>query len=276
MKDNTAQRLNNAPRVSVIMTVYNAEEYLEQSISSVLRQDLDDWELIIVENGSEDHSRRILERFHDQRIRIFYLPKNIGRTPALNLSLSKARSPFIAVLDADDIAEDSRLRKQYAFLEKNTNIGLVGSWAKFIDEHGNQIGEKISPTSHEELLELCASVNPIVHSSVMYRFDAIRSIGFYDETFVYAQDFRMISKLAVISRLAIIPEFLCCWRSVNTSMTKSSQFKMTRFEDEARVFRDLAKIGTFKGIKRVQSFKKRAILRLLIMYNKKLATKFFE
>jgi glycosyltransferase involved in cell wall biosynthesis len=87
MKDNTAQKLNNAPRVSVIMTVYNAEEYLEQSISSVLRQDFDDWELIIVENGSEDHSRRILERFHDQRIRIFYLPKNIGRTPALNLSL---------------------------------------------------------------------------------------------------------------------------------------------------------------------------------------------
>ena len=106
-------------KVSVLMTVFNAEEYLEESIQSVLSQTHKDFELIIVDDFSNDSSKRIIKNFVDERIKFFSLSKKIGRTKALNFGLEKCNSKFIAIQDADDISHPERLFRCFKSFEQD-------------------------------------------------------------------------------------------------------------------------------------------------------------
>ena len=107
------------PRVSVLMTIYNAEPYLKEAIDSIVAQTFGEWELIAIENGSSDGSRAILDSYQDERIRCFCLPENIGRTPALRYAFEQAGGEYIAVLDADDVSHPERFKKQVEYLDQH-------------------------------------------------------------------------------------------------------------------------------------------------------------
>ena len=186
------------PKISVLMTVFNAEPYLQESLVSLLNQDFTDWELVVIENGSSDGSGKILRSFSDKRIKATHLTENIGRTEALNLALKKSNSEYIAILDADDISMGSRFTKQYKKLESDEAIGLVGSWTQFIDSNGQNLYVKVGPELHDEIVKLFATRNPFVHSSVMFRRNIALAIGGYDINYKYAQDFDLILKIASI------------------------------------------------------------------------------
>ena len=101
-------------KVSILMTIFNHENYLKSSIKSLINQNYKNWELIAIDNGSTDKSALILKSFKDKRIKKKFLKKNIGRTECLNFGLKFCKSKFIAILDSDDISETSRLRIQVA------------------------------------------------------------------------------------------------------------------------------------------------------------------
>ena len=143
------QSLKRNPKVSVIMTIYNAGPYLKEAIDSIVAQTFDDWELIAIENGSLDESPAILTGYKDGRIRVFALPKNIGRTPALRYALQQAQGEYIAVLDADDVSHPERLKKQAAYLDQHLEVGLVGSWAEQINER-NKVSGEYRPSAEAE------------------------------------------------------------------------------------------------------------------------------
>ena len=130
--------MNNKNKVSILMTIYNHQNYLEQSIKSILKQSHKNWELIACENGSTDNSRNILKNFKDKRIKFFFFKKNIGRTKCLNYALKKASGKYIAILDSDDVAMTNRFAKQIDYIEKK-NFSLVGSWFSRIDSNGKII-----------------------------------------------------------------------------------------------------------------------------------------
>ena len=90
------------------MTIYNHQDFLEQSVNSIIKQTYKNWELIACENGSKDSSSNCLKKFKDKRIRKFFFKKNIGRTKCLNFALRKARGEYVAILDSDDIAHPQR------------------------------------------------------------------------------------------------------------------------------------------------------------------------
>ena len=213
-------------RVSVLMTIYNAEPHLKEAINSILTQEFSDWELIAVDDGSSDQSTGILWSYDDPRVRVFALPENIGRTPALRYAFEQARGEYIAVLDADDVALPERLLRQVEFLDNHAEVVLVGSWTQVIDETGRITSTLEPPSNSEDLHDCLGWANPIVHSSAMYRSIAASKVGGYPEEFAYAQDMALIRALAQNGRLAMIDDFLCQWRISAKSMTSSGRYRL--------------------------------------------------
>ena len=214
------------PRVSVLMTIYNAEPYLKEAIDSILTQSFSDWELIAVNNGSTDQSTETLSTYDDPRVCVFAFPENIGRTPALRYAFEQARGEYIAILDADDVDIRERLERQVEFLDNHDDVVLVGAWTQITDETGRVISTLEPPTNSEELHDCLGWANPMVHSSVMYRSAAASKVGGYPEEFAYAQDIALMQILAQNGRLAIIDDFLCQWRTSTTSETRSSRNRL--------------------------------------------------
>jgi glycosyltransferase involved in cell wall biosynthesis len=225
------------PKVSVLMTVYNADLHLKQSLESLRTQEFVDFEVIVLEHGSSDHSLEILRAWGDPRMSLEVMPRNIGRTPALNCCLRRARGEYIAILDSDDIAHPLRFANGVEVLDGNSSLGLIGTWTKLIDENGTPVGVSRPPVSHANLLKEFAIRNPISHSSMMFRRDIALSIGGYDESYAYAQDAALLIEFAHRSEIAVIDKELCSWRLNSLSLTASSEYGVYRACDEYRFFR---------------------------------------
>ena len=116
------------PKVSVLMPVYNAEAYLKQAIESILNQTYGDFEFLIVNDGSTDGSRAVIESFTDARIQLIDNKNNLGIAQSRNKGLDKARGEYIALMDSDDISLPQRLAKQVAFMDGHRECGVCGSW----------------------------------------------------------------------------------------------------------------------------------------------------
>jgi glycosyltransferase involved in cell wall biosynthesis len=225
------------PRVSVLMTVYNAALYVRQSIDSILNQSFKDWELIAVDDGSTDASLSILKDYSDHRIRVLPLSKNIGRTPALRYAFDQARGEYIAVLDNDDISHPERLARQVVFLDEKPDVAIAGSWVQYIDQHGMIFAEFSPPTKQDELYDCLGWINPIVHSSAMFRRSLAIAVGGYPEHLAYSQDFGLVLKLAHHYKIAVIDEFLCQLRILPNSFTRSKKKQAVVAHDLLTSFR---------------------------------------
>jgi glycosyltransferase involved in cell wall biosynthesis len=220
-----------APRVSVLMTVYNAKLYLLRTLESLLAQTFQDWELVVVENGSSDGSAELLGQFADPRIRAIGLTQNIGRTPALRRAFDEARGEYFAVLDADDIALPERLARQVDYLDSHPEVVLLGTWADYVDEADVVFGGWTPRTEREALIASFGSVNPIVHSSAMYRATAARSVGGYPLDAPYGQDFALWLKLLDCGDPGVLPERLCQFRVQAQSMTRARRYRVAASRD---------------------------------------------
>jgi glycosyltransferase involved in cell wall biosynthesis len=229
-----------SPRVSVLMTIYNAEPYLRAAIDSIISQTFPDWELIAVENGSADKSMSILKDYSDPRMHVFPLEKNIGRTPALRLAFDQARGDYIAVLDADDISSPDRLARQVEFLDQHSDVALVASWAQLIDEHGKVFDVFEPPAKQEELQDCLGWTNPIVHSSAMYRRQLAQDVGGYPESMVWAQDLGLTLALAGRAKIAMMADYLCQVRMLSASMTRSRKYQILIANELLLLFKQAA------------------------------------
>ncbi len=203
------------PRVSVLMPVYNGEEYLEDAVDSILAQTFGDFEFLIMNDGSTDRTGEILDRLaaKDARIRVFHR-ENRGITPTLNELLRLARADLVARMDADDIALPERFAKQVRHLDENPDCVLVGSCATMIDPDGDDLTERAVPASHEEILEdiLNGSSKFIFHSSIIFRRQPAVDLGGYNESYAAAQDLDLFLRLAEVGRLTNLTETLIRYR----------------------------------------------------------------
>jgi glycosyltransferase involved in cell wall biosynthesis len=207
------------PRVSVLMTIYNAEHYLQSAIDSLVNQSYGNWELIVIENGSSDNSLAILSSYSDSRIRVCVLDSNIGRTKALRLAFEKATGEYIAVLDADDVSYPERFSSQLSFLDSNPHVALVATWGEYINAVGKKTGSFKPSSAAKDLIESLAWTNPIAHSSVMYRKLIAQELGGYPLTFVWGQDLGLFLAIASRYPIAMIDRVLCQIRIQQNSMT---------------------------------------------------------
>lgn len=225
------------PKVSVLMTVYNGALYLSEALESVLNQSYQNWELVIVNNFSNDSSLDIIKSYSDPRIRLISFTKNMGRVYALRHAFEISSGDFLAVLDADDIARKDRFDKQVNFLNKRPEVSLVASWTRLIDGSGNLIGKFTPPNDPSGIHKTLAWANIITHSSVMFRKDQALKFGGYSERFIWGHDFSLILSMAQISSIAIIDEFLCDLRITKSSMTKSDEYQLIVASENIQLFK---------------------------------------
>lgn len=198
------------PPVTVLMSVYNGERWLEDSIKSVLEQTHGDFEFIIVNDGSKDASLDIIKSFakKDRRIHIIH-KQNTGLADSLNVGLNKARGKWIARIDADDLCNPSRLAIQYAMAQSKKEVVLIGSGHTQIDYFG-QAGKLIFyPANHRKLVKRLRAVKPFFgHSSAFFRTELAKSLGGYRTRFKRAQDYDMWLRMSELGEIACVQDSL--------------------------------------------------------------------
>jgi glycosyltransferase involved in cell wall biosynthesis len=201
------------PAVSVMMPVRNGEAWLGQGIASVLSQELADFELLIVDDGSSDRTPLVLEQFAraDARIRVIRQEPQ-GVVAALNCALAAARAPYLARLDADDRAMPERLGRQHAFMQAHSEIVLLGSGAEVIDQSGAVVDRLSPPTGGAELARILRRSNPFIHSTVMMRAAPVRELGGYRAAFLAAEDYDLWLRMAERGEIANLPDQLIQYR----------------------------------------------------------------
>jgi glycosyltransferase involved in cell wall biosynthesis len=208
------------PKVTVLMAVHNGERYLRESVESILAQTFDDFEFLIVNDGSTDRTRELIRSYDDTRLRLVDNEQNLGQTRSLNRGLRLATGEFIARQDADDVSEPQRLAKQVAFLESDPNLALLGTWYKEIGANGAVMGERELPCFNTDIRWCLLFFCPFVHSSVMFRKSMVLDhIGFYNEAFTYSQDYELWHRIARWFPVANLPEHLMRLRTHPFSMT---------------------------------------------------------
>ncbi len=204
------------------MPVYNASLYLEEAINSILNQTYSDFEFIIINDGSTDNSREIIEGFKDARIRLVNNEKNSGIISARNKGLQMASGVYIANMDADDISLPQRFEKQVKFLDEHPEIAILATRLILISPGGEESGvwpEDYSCVSEKDIADTLPVINCIGQPTVMMRTETARRIG-YNERFKNNEDWGLwLSVLSQKLGIAKLAEPLLLYRQHPVSTT---------------------------------------------------------
>jgi len=206
-----------APRVSVVMPIYNGAEFLALSIDSVLAQTIADFELILVDDGSTDGTARIIGTYAARDARIVSVAKpNSGIADTLNRGLAVARGEWIARLDSDDLMMPQRLERQLAFMVANPDAIAAGSYYEIIDPAGASHGTRLPlPRTRDELAGFLAAREPLsfLHPSMIFRRQTALDLHGYDKQTEPAEDVDLFARmLATGAPILIQPEVLLRYR----------------------------------------------------------------
>ena len=207
---------SRAPIISIIMSVFNGQEYLRDAIDSVLNQTYDNFEFIIIDDGSSDDSIKIIKSYSDPRIRLI-TQTNHGLVYSLNKGAALARGGFVARQDADDISMPTRLEKQLNWMLTSHDRGLVGTFFTYIDLKNKPLTTTIcSPLKDLDLKRSMYLNNPFAHGSVMFRKQAFLESNGYRQEYYKAEDYDLWRRIARKWEIGQVPEILY-WYRINPS-----------------------------------------------------------
>lgn len=260
------------PTVSVIIPSYNHEKFIEECIQSVLNQSFQDFEIIITDDASTDLTIKILEQFHDPRIKLFRHLSNQGASVATNNCIAHASGKYIAMLSSDDAWYPEKLAIQVEYLEEHPEIGAVFGKAEWIDEAGQPLTHHNFPYldvfevsnrgRFEWLRHFFYKGNCLCHPCSLIRRECYQTIGVLNPAFANLPDFDLWVRLCLNYEIAILDRKLIRFRRMadesNASGDTSPGRVRNRFEhfqilnhflqikdpnDFLRVFPDAAKHG---------------------------------
>lgn len=221
----------HTPAISVIMPVYNAERFLHESIDSILRQTLADFEFIIINDGSTDGSQRIIDTYAKQDSRIISIrQENSGVVATANKAIQLSKGKYIARMDADDISMPDRLRQEAAILDAQPKTVLVCSSFEIIDQNSEFQYKDIVAPGNDHIKRTLYLRNPIANGSTLIRKDSLVDVGLFDN--VFAEDLKMWTKLAAIGDFESTGSVLYRWRMNPTGLTLSNnELSMSKGEE---------------------------------------------
>ncbi len=218
--------------VSIIMSVYNAEDSVAEAIDSILNQSFCHYEFIIVNDGSTDGSERVIRSYNDSRIRIIDNPVNRGLTNSLNLALSSAIGKYVARIDADDVAFPKRLESQVRYLEDHPDVVVLGGQADIRAWHQIPfVGNRRTrlPLTYQGIRFYSMLDNPFIHSSVMFRRGPVIDVyKGYSGKFRTSQDYELWSRVLARDKCENLDESLVELRASRNSV--SSRYGKDAFE----------------------------------------------
>lgn len=223
------------PLISVLMPVYNGQQYLAEAIESILNQTYKQFELLLLDDGSSDNSAQIIKDHKDSRIVYVKNETNKGLIFTLNRGIGLAKGTYIARMDADDVSVANRFEKQILEFEKDEKLVVCGS---FIKTFGNGSEEYVShiPVTNAQIMSSIFFVCPFAHPSVMIKKESLLHLNeFYREDYKHSEDYDLWSRLVFVGNSKNIPEFLLNYRVHDKQVS-------TVFEDHK--YQSVSKIQT--------------------------------
>lgn len=238
--------MKKQPLISVVLPAYNAQSTIHQTIESVLNQTYENWELIIVDDGSKDETVEVARRYDDKRIKIVCLSQNRHICNALNEGLRHSKGEYIARIDCGDVFISNKLEKQLDYMEENPECGASFSWSNLIDKDGNIINDKFPEIfkmmsskrnrSQTEWMEyFIGHGNCICHPSAMIRKDVLDDVGWYDLAYVQGQDYDLWVRIVLKYPIYMFEECLvsCLYgNDEDKKITVNDEETNTRFYNE--------------------------------------------
>ena len=221
--------------VSVIMTAHNAQEYIFEAIDSILRQTLTNFELFVIDDGSNDSTMEIINEFvlRDSRVIPIFNEKNVGQPRSRNKAIELAKGEFVAIMDADDISLPNRLETQAAYLQAHPTVGLTGSLAMEIDSKGHSRGRIRGDIRCEaEMLwaEISCVSSSVIHPTVMLRKSIVDKHQLrYNLKVPYAQDKEFWCRLLLLAEGTVLPRCLLRYRVHEKSISNSKTAKQREY-----------------------------------------------
>lgn len=198
----------HVPSISVVTSCFNASQFLAQAIESILGQSWGDFEFLLLDDGSTDHTLEIIQGYsvRDRRIAVVTKPHS-GLIDSLNTGLRRARGDLVARMDADDVALPQRLERQVLAMRRNRDLLLLGSGCVEIDEEGHALKRHSYPTSHASLVRNLERMRPFFpHSSVMFRRRRALELGGYRARFVWAEDRDLWLRMALAGTIGSLKD----------------------------------------------------------------------
>jgi glycosyltransferase involved in cell wall biosynthesis len=193
------------PKVSVFITVFNEAELIERAVRSLLNQTLENLEILVVDDGSDDGTGEVVESINDPRLRLIRCAR-MGRAAALAFACSQAKGCYLANLDADDTAYPQRLEHQALLLDQHPDHAWVGCGEEREDSQRHESFSRIYPLDDADIRRMAAKCIPYCHSAVMFRRSLLDEGLNYDPAQPFLIDFEFFLRVAARHKVANLPE----------------------------------------------------------------------
>lgn len=227
--------MNKHPVVSILMATYNRASIIAQTIQSIQKQTIQNWQLVIADDGSSDETPTVVKEWIQKEPRITYVRSEVnqGISKNYNMGFSKCVAPYIAMIDDDDPwCDEKKLEKQLAFLDKNKEFVGCGGGAIVINSEGKELYRYLKPETNEQIKNRMLFSNPMANSTTMFRKDIAEKVGWYDGSIRYAGDRDFWMKIGLLGKLYNFPEYFTYYTisGDNTSIKKIRPHLKTSLE----------------------------------------------
>ena len=221
------------PLVSVLMPVYNGEAFLREAIESILNQSYQNFEFLIVNDGSSDQSEEIIKSYSDSRIKYICNPENLGLIATLNLGIELSQGAYIVRMDADDISLPQRIEKQVGWMEAHPDYGLMGSW--FEDFNGKSTLRLVKYSSNDTHIRIRHLYQThIAHPTAVLRKSILDKHRLrFDSNFVHGEDYAFWVQMSAFCKMSNYPEMLV--RKRDHAQNVSNKYAQIQSDTCARV-----------------------------------------
>ncbi len=231
-------------RISIVMPVYNREEYLKDAIDSILNQTFFDFEFLIIDDGSTDNSKNIIKEYQksDNRIKCYFFNKNIGYAKRLNFGIKKSIGEYIARMDADDISLPNRLKLQFEYMEKHREVGICGGAIFVFNNQGEKYIHRY-PILHKDILAYLLFEPCFAHPTVIFRKKIIQKHSlFYNEQLSPAEDYDLWVRASELCELGNVSDVVLKYRQHEMQESMKNKSKQLNNANIIRM-KQVSKLG---------------------------------
>jgi glycosyltransferase involved in cell wall biosynthesis len=205
-------------KISILLPVYNSEKTIEQCISSVLSSSHNNFELVVVNDGSNDSSKELIYSIKDHRIKYFE-KSNSGLVDTLNFGIKKCSSEILMRIDSDDYIKSEKIELQLKEMQSFNSV-LIGTNAYIVDKNDKTIGKTNLPLEHSEIIKSMLKIRPsLIHPSIMVYKEVLHKVNYFDEKYSHAEDYDLFFRISRIGNIKNIPEKLMYLRKTENNIS---------------------------------------------------------
>jgi len=229
--------MKNKNLITILINSHNGEKTICETIKSALAQTYKNFEILIIDDASSDSTINLVKKFKNKKIRLYRNKKNIGLGKSRVFAQSKIRGEYVCVLDQDDIWGKNKIENQLKFFLNNKKIGLVATGYKLIDENKKILCLENKCYDKGNFLNYLSFKNIFAHSTIMYKTKCAKSVGWYSDKYIYAQDYDLTVKMLSKYEFKFLKSFFVKIRIGQESMTRSSIYRVKILEEELNILK---------------------------------------